>query len=111
MGSELTPKFDQEALQRILQRKREEVEQRRDEVPQAELQARTRAALPARGFADAMRAKIAAGRPARPHQARCADDQLVSLEPPFKNGRGEFLRAPDGSIAWMRFLSRIAQRQ
>jgi len=51
-------------LQRILQRKREEVEQRRGEVPQAELQARARAAAPARGFSEAMRTKIARGRPA-----------------------------------------------
>ena len=51
-------------LQRILQRKREEVKQRRDEFPQAELQARARGAAPARGFADAMRAKLGTGRPA-----------------------------------------------
>ena len=30
---------------------------------------------------------------------------------PFKDGRGEFLRHPDGSIAWLRFGGRIAARQ
>ena len=42
--------------------------------------------------------------------AICADDLLVALDPPFKHGRGEFLRDPNGTIAWMRFGSRIAKR-
>jgi indole-3-glycerol phosphate synthase/phosphoserine phosphatase len=51
-------------LQRILQRKREEVEQRRSAVPLAELEARARDADPARGFARALRTRIDAGQAA-----------------------------------------------
>ena len=40
-----------------------------------------------------------------------AGDLLVALDPPFRHARGEFLRDPDGAIAWMRFGSRIAKRQ
>jgi hypothetical protein len=40
-----------------------------------------------------------------------ANDTLVALDPPFRNARGDILRAPDGSIAWIRFGSRIAKRQ
>ena len=43
--------------------------------------------------------------------AVCTDELIVALDPPFKGGRGEFLRAHDGSIAWMRFGGRIAKRQ
>jgi CubicO group peptidase (beta-lactamase class C family) len=43
--------------------------------------------------------------------AICADDMFVALDPPFKGGRGEFLRDPDGAIAWMRLGVRIAKRQ
>jgi indole-3-glycerol phosphate synthase len=51
-------------LTRILARKREELEAARVAVPLAEMQARARAAPPPRDFAGAIRAKIAAGRPA-----------------------------------------------
>ena len=51
-------------LDRILARKREEVEAARAAVPIAEMQRRAAAAPPARDFLGAMRAKIAAGRPA-----------------------------------------------
>ncbi|MGQ0548304.1 MAG: serine hydrolase domain-containing protein [Armatimonadota bacterium] len=37
-------------------------------------------------------------------------DRIVVLDGPMKGGRGEFLRGPDGSIAWLR-LSRIRARQ
>jgi CubicO group peptidase (beta-lactamase class C family) len=40
-----------------------------------------------------------------------ANDVIVALDAPFRNARGEFLRDPDGSIAWMRFGSRLAKRQ
>jgi CubicO group peptidase (beta-lactamase class C family) len=43
--------------------------------------------------------------------AICADDMFVALDPPFKGGRGEFLRDPAGAIAWMRLGVRIAKRQ
>lgn len=38
-------------------------------------------------------------------------DTLVALDPPFKNMRGDILRDPDGTVAWIRFGSRIAKRQ
>jgi indole-3-glycerol phosphate synthase len=51
-------------LERILARKREELEAARAAVPFAEMQRRAQAAPPTRDFVAAMRAKIAAGRPA-----------------------------------------------
>jgi CubicO group peptidase (beta-lactamase class C family) len=40
-----------------------------------------------------------------------ADDQLIVLDEPLKDARGEFLRSPDNSIAWFRFYSRVHARQ
>ena len=51
-------------LDRILARKREELEAARAAVPLAGMQARARSAPPTRDFVGALRAKIAAGRPA-----------------------------------------------
>jgi indole-3-glycerol phosphate synthase len=51
-------------LDRILARKREELEAARASVPLAEMQKRAAAAAPTRDFVAAMRAKIDAGRPA-----------------------------------------------
>ena len=51
-------------LERILARKREEIETARAAVPLAEMQRRAAAAPPPRDFIGALRAKIAAGRPA-----------------------------------------------
>ena len=51
-------------LERILARKREELEAARAAVPLAEMQARARSAPPPRDFVGALRAKIDAGRPA-----------------------------------------------
>ncbi len=51
-------------LDTILRRKGEEVAERRARLPQAELDARASAAAPARGFAAALEARIATGRPA-----------------------------------------------
>jgi indole-3-glycerol phosphate synthase len=70
-------------LQRILQRKREEVEQRRGQIPPAELQARARAAAPARGFADAMRAKIARGHPAVIAEVKKASPSRGVIRPDY----------------------------
>jgi CubicO group peptidase (beta-lactamase class C family) len=36
-----------------------------------------------------------------------AEDKIIALDDPFKGARGEFLRNPDGSIAWFRFGSRV----
>src|SRR5258706_272720 len=51
-------------LQRILARKREELEAARAATPLAEIEARPRSVPPPRDFVGALRAKIAAGRPA-----------------------------------------------
>ena len=51
-------------LDRILARKREEIEAARAALPLAEMQRRAAAAPPPRDFVGALRAKIATGRPA-----------------------------------------------
>ena len=51
-------------LQHILDTKRREVAAARAAMPMAEMERRARAAPPARDFVGALRAKIAAGRPA-----------------------------------------------
>ncbi len=40
----------------------------------------------------------------------CAADQVIALEPPFKDTRAEFLRDANGEIAWFRFGSRALAR-
>lgn len=52
-----------DVLRRILARKRDEVRERRERVPMAELRARCADAPPMRGFAGAIQARIAAGEP------------------------------------------------
>ena len=50
--------------------------------------------------------------PAKPPPVRLAfydEDRVVALDPPAEGGRGEFLRAPDGSIEWFRWGGRIMQ--
>jgi len=37
-------------------------------------------------------------------------DRIAMVEPPFKDIQGEFIRNPDGSIAWLRWGSRIHAR-
>jgi CubicO group peptidase (beta-lactamase class C family) len=39
-----------------------------------------------------------------------AADKIIGLDNPFKGARGEFLRNVDGSIAWLRFGSRVHAR-
>jgi hypothetical protein len=34
-------------------------------------------------------------------------DKIIALDDPFKGSRGEFLRNTNGSIAWLRFGSRV----
>lgn len=49
-----------------------------------------------------------------PPPARLAvfdEDRVVALDPPLKDGVGEFLRNPDGTIAWFRLGGRIARRR
>jgi CubicO group peptidase (beta-lactamase class C family) len=50
--------------------------------------------------------------PAQPPPVRLAfydEDRVIALDPPFKDSRGEFLRAADGSIQWFRWGGRIMQ--
>ena len=54
----------QDVLQRILARKQEEVSARREQVSLFELKTRSASMPPPRGFADAIEAKVAMGRPA-----------------------------------------------
>jgi CubicO group peptidase (beta-lactamase class C family) len=42
--------------------------------------------------------------------ALCGQDRLLLLEEPFKHITGEFLRAPDGAITWLRIGGRIMRR-
>jgi CubicO group peptidase (beta-lactamase class C family) len=39
-----------------------------------------------------------------------AQDRLIVLDEPLKNARGEFLRNPDNSVAWLRFGGRVHAR-
>jgi hypothetical protein len=43
--------------------------------------------------------------------ALCDGDSLIVLDDPGKGDRGEFLRDPDGSIAWLRLGGRLHARQ
>jgi CubicO group peptidase (beta-lactamase class C family) len=50
--------------------------------------------------------------PVAPPPVRLAfydDDRVIALDAPFEGSRGEFLRAPDGSIEWFRWGGRIMQ--
>jgi hypothetical protein len=42
--------------------------------------------------------------------AMCESDQVLATDGPWKDARGEFLRGPDGKIAWLRFGGRIHRR-
>jgi hypothetical protein len=42
--------------------------------------------------------------------ALCGQDRVIALDEPFKDARGEFLRNPDGSIAWLRIGGRVHAR-
>lgn len=70
-------------LQKILQRKREEVEQRRSALPLAELEARIRDADPVRGFAQALRTRIDAGQPAVIAEVKKASPSKGLIRPDF----------------------------
>jgi indole-3-glycerol phosphate synthase len=70
-------------LDRILARKREEVEAARAAVPLAEMQQRAAAAPPPRDFVGALRAKIAAGRPAVIAEMKRASPSKGLLRPDF----------------------------
>lgn len=40
-----------------------------------------------------------------------AQDRAVGLEPPFKDARVEFLRDPEGAVAWIRIGGRVHRRE
>ena len=42
--------------------------------------------------------------------AMCEQDQILATDGPLKDARGEFLRGPDGKIAWLRIGGRIHRR-
>jgi len=37
-------------------------------------------------------------------------DKIITLDEPLKDRLGEFLRAPDGSLTWFRYGSRIHKK-
>ena len=76
----------QDILQRILQRKHEEVAQRRAALPMAELEARARDAAPVRGFAQAVRARTAAGDAAVIAEVKKASPSKGLIRPDFDPG-------------------------
>ena len=72
-----------DVLQRILARKVEEVRERAARVPLPELAARAAAMPPARGFAAAMQAKVAAGLPAVIAEVKKASPSKGVIRPDF----------------------------
>jgi hypothetical protein len=43
--------------------------------------------------------------------ARCAEERLLVLDGPAKDGQAEVIRRPDGSIGWIRFGGRLHVRE
>ena len=72
-----------DVLQRILARKVEEVRERSARLPLAELQARGRDLPPARGFAAALQARLAAGLPAVIAEVKKASPSKGVIRPDF----------------------------
>ena len=72
-----------DVLQRILETKRAEVRAAKAALPPAEIERRARAAPPARDFVGALRAKIAAGRPAVIAESKRASPSKGLLRDPY----------------------------
>jgi indole-3-glycerol phosphate synthase len=79
MSAEALP----DILERIVARKREEVAERSARLPRAELEARVAEAPPTRGFAAALQARIAAGRPAVIAECKRASPSKGLLRDPY----------------------------
>ena len=72
-----------DVLRRILERKAQEVRERSERLPLRELSARVAQASPPRGFADALHATIAAGRPAVIAEIKKASPSKGVIRPDF----------------------------
>jgi indole-3-glycerol phosphate synthase len=72
-----------DVLQRILETKRAEIRAAKAALPPAEMERRARAAAPARDFVGALRAKIAAGRPAVIAESKRASPSRGLLREPY----------------------------
>ena len=64
--------------------------------------------IPKRGFPT--KDSPAAPTPPPTRLALCGADHVIALDEPLKDSRGEFLRNPDGSIAWLRIGGRVHAR-
>ena len=72
-----------DVLEKILARKRDEIIERRQQATLADLEARIAAALPARGFADALAARMDAGEPAVIAEVKKASPSKGVIRPDF----------------------------
>jgi len=63
------------------------------------------------GYSDAFPADEPPPVPPPARASLYAEDRILMLDGPYKGVRGEFLRGPDGEIAWLRLGGRIHKRE